>query len=959
MFLKRDSVPKIRTENAFIYRLVVYTFLYIITAILVFFTLLYFSRTFLRDGEGNIDGIAQLYPSYFRLKQIISDVIAGEGIDVWSWYLGLGDDMFMTFQGKLFNPLTYIILLFPEEHLDTGYNIMVIISQYLSGLMFIIFADKVGIGKKQQVAGAMCYAFCGWILIAMVRQGPFLIATILLPLIMLGVEKILKHESPVLFILTVAIHIYCSVLWSYVAAIVVIIYFVLRYFYYNQNKNIKAFSKSIMMFIAYGIIGIMIAGISIIQNVVKLGGATTESTIKQHALYTLKDYLTVPAGFFELSEIHNLYSLITLPAICIILIPIIIKNLKKKNTAAVMAVLFFVLGLLPVTGSVFNGLSYSVGRWYYVIAFFMIWAAMEVLNSETFSSIKNIKIMLVWIIGLAVWNVGICYMIFEIVSIYSALATIIGAVCGIIIIVCGYCYCNQKECNSANKVNNKRVLSFIVTVCLVVNVVGYGNIMLFPWFSDFIFKLSPTGKILEKYDSSSENATVVLQNNDKSFFRTDQVDGYSDTRIARVRANENVYFGNRTIYTYFSSMKSSWHEFNKAMGNNAGYFDRTTSYSNDNRAGLDFLMGVKYFLGDSDNKKNGATDYAPYGFSYKETIKGVDVLENKYCIGLGTTYDKYITESEFMEYSYLEREQIMMQAIVVPDEYEDTLDGAEHISKESIKTDIKEIQYEITDESNVKIEDGCMTVYNNDGSFNLSLPKIKNCQIVLSFENLIREECDYETSLKLAGTSIEALDKNRMTDFINRVSYEDDEKFKITATRGNVVKAASNRKGKNQGFNDIVDYNINIGYYDSLSGDINVSIDRLGKYTFDSIKVYAVPMEIYDTSAQRLVQRAITIDSYENDSIIGSAETAEDSIMYLSILNAPGWKVYIDGKETEKINDVNISFTGVIIPAGIHEIELVYNSPYVKEGMIITGAGITLLICVSVIYCRRKRRMES
>jgi uncharacterized membrane protein YfhO len=220
----------------------------------------------------------------------------------------------------------------------------------------------------------------------------------------------------------------------------------------------------------------------------------------------------------------------------------------------------------------------------------------------------------------------------------------------------------------------------------MVSAVGYSNLLFFPHIGDEIYDLDLRGAAKQKLDSSTQRIAAQLQKEDDAFFRTDQVDGYTDTRIARVRASENLYFGNRSIYTYFSSMNCGWHKYNKILGNNAGYFDRTTSFSNDNRAGMDFLMGVKYFLGDSVTLSPGASDYAPYGFEYAKDMDGVQVLQNKYCMGLATAYPQYVTESELMKYPELEREQVIMQAAVSPDDKVSEVKNIKHAEAGDIKT---------------------------------------------------------------------------------------------------------------------------------------------------------------------------------------------------------------------------------------------------------------------------------
>ncbi|MBQ0017905.1 MAG: YfhO family protein [Clostridiales bacterium] len=943
-FLLNDKNRKLGRQ------ILAYTTLFAITALLTYALFIVVPRTFLSNADSDIDGIAQQYPIYSEIKRMIGAWLAGDGLQMWSWDIGLGADTLREFNTKLLNPLTYLVIAFPQKYLDVGFTLVVLIEQYLSGLMFLLFGREIGLNSRQNVIGGICYAFCGWIMQSVLRQGTFLMATILLPLIILGVERILKGKSPVLFIVSVALHIIYSIQWAYVAAITVLIYFIVRYFTeYNSpadgdsDARKSGFGLTLVKFCGFGIVGILMSSAVLIGSLIKTTGATIESTVESEALYSLAQYFRVPAGFFLMNITSEAYTVYGLSIICIILLPFVVKGIKRRSTASIMACGLFLLSLLPVTGRIFNGFSYSVGRWFYVLAFFMVWAAMENYRSETFEDKRNIRTMTIWLTALAAWGLIVCWLLFGIIDKDKAAAIAAGAVLGALLISClgrGYLKKGAKY-------------EVIVTALIVCSIVGYVNATLFPGLGGKIHSLCRVGKIEEEFADSTQKVGQMVQAEDGSFYRIDQVDGYTDTRVARVRANENMYFGNRSIYTYLSTMSSSWHYFNKMLGNNAGYFDRTTSYSNDNREGLDFLMGVKYFLGDSETKKPGASDYAAYGFEKHEKTDGVEVLKNKYCMGIGTVYNSYITESELMEYSPLEREQVLLQAAVIRDKDADKINKVHHADKSDIRTDVQSVDVSIENRKNIEIEEHSLKVTGRKGgSFDIRLPEIKNCRIVVAFEGLNRETCSYDERLELRGKKFKG---SALKKFIKTVSYDDNEKFSIEVSKGNVVKEAQMRKGKNQGFSDVTDFYINAGYYDTISGDLHVSLSKYGIYDYNAIKVYAVPMDIYDEAAGELEAKSLRTDSWSNESFSGTMTADRDGgIMYFSILNNRGWDIYVDGEKQNKLDAVNLSFTGAELSAGEHKVELRYKTPYLVTGMLMSMAGLLATVAIAIYYRRRK-----
>ena len=68
---------------------------------------------------------------------------------------------------------------------------------------------------------------------------------------------------------------------------------------------------------------------------------------------------------------------------------------------------------------------------------------------------------------------------------------------------------------------------------------------------------------------------------------------------------------------------------------------------------LDYLMGVKYFLGSPSDPSIGhnakASVYVPYGYGAAEDSGGYELFTNSHCMGLGTSFDRFITESELIE----------------------------------------------------------------------------------------------------------------------------------------------------------------------------------------------------------------------------------------------------------------------------------------------------------------------
>lgn len=998
----KKTTSDIAADNRMSRQVLRYTILFIITAICTYALFIVLPRTFLSNADGNVDGIAQQYPIYSEIKRMIHALLTGGGWESWSWDIGLGDDAFIEFSTRLFNPLTYLVIAFPQKYLDVGFTLMVLIMQYLSGLSFMLLGRKVNFDYRQNITGALCYAFSGWVIQSIMRQGTFLMATILFPLLVLGAEKIIRKESPLVFIAAVAAHVLYSMQWTYIGAIAIVMYFAVRMVLKDHRGDIPGITG---MFIASGIAGIMIPGVVLLDTISRMRATTTASTVESQTLYSVAEYLGMPTGFFMTTPTTEAYTVLGIPSVCVILLPLIVKSIRRKSTPAVMTAILLVLSLLPITGRVFNGFSYSVGRWYYVLAFFMIWSAMEWYRPETFrneeaadaaadsagkaraglaSMLHGVPgIMTYWMLGLAVWGLGVCWLLLGIIDLTGAASIVMGTLTGLLLIrllsiggledpaaLSSEGAAGNAGSGSPGFYGGTKRNRLLITMMIVAGIVSYVNTELFPGLGESIHTLCQVGRIERDFSDSTQRVGPAVQAEDPAFYRIDQVDGYTDARIARVRANENMYWGNRSVYTYLSTMESRWHDWCRLAGNNAGYFDRTTVYSNDNREGLDFLTGVKYFLGDSTTKKPGANDYAAYGYTPYKEIDGVQVLVNKYCMGLGTAFDKYITESELEEYTPLEREQVMLQAAVISDEDAAKIGAdapVQHAAAGDIKTDVRVTEVGLSDFDNIDAEGltaagsgyagnkGGTLIVHKDATFSIDLPQTEKARVMIAFEGWTRDKSDFDTDLALRGKEFKG---NPLAHAVQAASYEDNEKFKLELSYGNIVKAAQMRKGKNQGYSDVKDFYVNLGYFDSISGKIKVDIDRPGVYHFDSVRAYIVPMDIYDEAAPKLEAASVSIDSFDGREVRGTVEAAEPSVLYFSVIDQPGWKLYIDGQETERLSRVDTAFMGAVLPAGNHDIELRYRTPFMLQGGCLTLAGL-LIAALLTLRTRSKSRLQS
>ncbi len=160
---------------------------------------------------------------------------------------------------------------------------------------------------------------------------------------------------------------------------------------------------------------------------------------------------------------------------------------------------------------------------------------------------------------------------------------------------------------------------------------------------------------------------------------------------------------------------------------------------------------------------------------------------------------------------------------------------------------------------------------------------------------------------------------------------------------------ARNEFGKGQ-----TDFLLNGGVISKSNplNDIRITFPKTGIYTYDDISLIHADLSAYDAGIRALSQDTLqNVDFHEGacwnatNRITGSIDLNQKKLLCLSMPYNKGWTAYVDGQK-QTILRTNGMFAGLLLEAGKHEIELVYETPYLKYGMAISLVGMVLLIVI-------------
>lgn len=308
---------------------VLYTLLLSLLIILVFF----YINNITPFGSKDFT-VIDFYHQYFPMTSELINRILNSKTLLFSFNGSL------PFIRNLYNYLSspFNILLLPfKNNLSTGFSLLIAIKAVLASTTICYYLTKNIKNSILSIPISISYGFSSYY-IAYHWNIMWLDGMIFLPLIILGLEKIIKENKSLLYIITLSISIFSNYYIGYMICIFTFIYF--QFFYLlNYKFNIKDFLIKFKNYILYSIISIGIISIVVIPIYFSLSSISATKDTFPSIFETEFNIINFILNNFSLSKPTALISEnIPLPntsssLLIFILIPLffINKNINKKE----------------------------------------------------------------------------------------------------------------------------------------------------------------------------------------------------------------------------------------------------------------------------------------------------------------------------------------------------------------------------------------------------------------------------------------------------------------------------------------------------------------------------------------------------------------------------------------------------------------------------------------------------
>ena len=241
---------------------------------------------------------------YIFYFEQIRDVLVGKSSLIYTFERSLGGEFLGYYAYYLASPLSWLVALFPERLIVEAVTFIMILKCGFSGFFFAYYLEKSG--RKIDMMGyamfSTMYALCAY---AMAYQSNtmWMDALMLLPLVTLGIEKLIKDGSFKFFIVVFAITVWSNYYIGYMCCIYVLLY-TICYLCAHKNDEINNLNeknhtvKSVLRVGIASFIALLIVATILFSAIYSLSFGKNEFQDSKFDFSLRFDFLDLFAKFF-------------------------------------------------------------------------------------------------------------------------------------------------------------------------------------------------------------------------------------------------------------------------------------------------------------------------------------------------------------------------------------------------------------------------------------------------------------------------------------------------------------------------------------------------------------------------------------------------------------------------------------------------------------------------------------
>mgnify|MGYP003195677183 FL=1 len=669
----------------------------------------------------------------------------GESL-TYSWDIGLGTNFTSLYAYYLASPSNWFIVLFPQKYIIEIMNAIIILKIAGSSLAMTYYITK-HFDTKNCIAAlfGMFYGMSGFIA-AYSWNIMWLDCVILLPLIMLGLERLVNENKCIFYCVTLGLCIFTNYYISIMVCISVVIYFIVLMISYNGPVSILQYVKKFINFCIYSLLAGGLGACLLLPEFYTFSLSASSDTsfpAQLKSYFSILSMLTrqlinVPVHL-GLEHFPNIYCGVAV----FLLIPLYVMckkiNAREKIGKCIILLIFLTAFNLNIPNYIWHGLHFPNSlpcRQSFIYIFFVL--------TMCFEAVYNIKELSNKQIGTSLWiSIGLLVLFEQLfMAEGSSYSFKIAYVSGIFILL--YALLMFINNNAKLKIPLVLLLTFSVSIIectLNMDSTGIGT-------------TSRTSYLLD----AVKTVTKTVADNDDSFYRMDKLFG------ARTK-NDGAWHNYKTVSTFSSTCNAGMSK----LFNYLGLENSTNAYGcNGLTEVTDMIFSVKYTI---SNKLLAESNLR----SYYTGSDGEFIYKNNYTLPIGFAINEQsASKMNFMTANNgIENQNLMIQNMTGISDVFTVVDEFPNESECTIKPQKDGHLYLIA--ANQSVDYITVTLNNSDKSYSYSNLKSNNRIIDVGYVTKSDTvEVTAETGMNLTAYMLDSDKLIKAYNILNAESYQVD-----------------------------------------------------------------------------------------------------------------------------------------------------------------------------------------
>ena len=586
---------------------------------LIIMTALYIAREIYPFGN-NCYLRSDMYHQYAPFfSELWNKLRHGEGL-TYSWDIGMGTNFTALYAYYLASPSNWFIVLFPQKYMIEIMNVIIILKLCLSSLTFTYYISKHFNTRKCTIAlFGMFYALSGFVA-AYSWNIMWLDCLVLLPLIILGLERLVNENRCFLYCITLGLCIYTNYYIAIMVCISVVLYFIVLMAAYKGTRRPVIYVKKFLNFAIYSLLAGGLAACLLLPEfyAFTLSASNNIEFPKKLSLYfsilniVTRHLINVPVHL-GLDHYPNIYCSVAV----LLLFPLYVMDkkvdLREKIGKSALVLIFLTAFNLNIPNFIWHGFHFPNSlpcRQSFIYVFFLL--------AMCYEALSHLKSMTTKQLGGALWiAIGILLFIEQVFTVDETYDFTIVYISGAFILV----YALIMLIHLKHEFKVPVIIFIAFSLCIIECTINMD--------STGIGTTSRSSYLLD-YDAV-KTVTQTVADDDSSFYRMDKKFGSRSN-------NDGAWHNYHSISTFSSTSNGAMEEFFGELG-----FEHSFNAYKYNGATLvtESLFSVKYAI------SNRILTESPLR-SYYTGSDGEFIYKNNYTLPIGfmTYNDPYGWEAD-------------------------------------------------------------------------------------------------------------------------------------------------------------------------------------------------------------------------------------------------------------------------------------------------------------------------